>query len=224
MSTILRIVKQVIFELNPDLKVRKQYVEVNYQQSVIYIVDNFYKDPEKVSNLFWIQPPDYHDREFGIGYNREYFQDLRHQMDLDISHVWDYLSDLCGQEKAFDVNIQTNVIKFRNHAFNDYENNYWWPHYDYGYTGLVYLNEDDEECGTNLYQCLDSNEDWVRANISEHSEPWRSKDKYKLLKTLKPKYNRLVLFDGKNICHGQHVTDKYFGDDYRLNQVFFFKQ
>ena len=47
--------------------------------------------------------------------------------------------------------------------------------------------------------------------------------KYKLLKTLEPSYNRLVLFDGLKFIHGMDVTnDRYFGNESRNNQVFFF--
>ena len=51
----------------------------------------------------------------------------------------------------------------------------------------------------------------------------KEKNKYKLIRTLKPKYNRCVLFDGKKFLHGQHVAgERYFHDEFRLNQAFFF--
>ena len=38
-------------------------------------------------------------------------------------------------------------------------------------------------------------------------------------------YNRLVLFDGDKFIHGMNiVNDRYFSDEYRCNQVFFFKR
>ena len=46
----------------------------------------------------------------------------------------------------------------------------------------------------------------------------------KVLKKIKPKYNRLVLFDGDKFLHGMNiVNNRYFSDEYRCNQVFFFK-
>ena len=46
----------------------------------------------------------------------------------------------------------------------------------------------------------------------------------KLLKTLKPKYNRLVLFDAKKFLHGMQIcNDVYLKDSFRMNQVMFFK-
>ena len=44
-----------------------------------------------------------------------------------------------------------------------------------------------------------------------------------LNKTLEPKYNRFVFFDGYRFSHGMNIcTDRYFGAEYRKNQVFFF--
>ena len=51
-----------------------------------------------------------------------------------------------------------------------------------------------------------------------------TKKKYKIIKTLEPKYNRLVLFDGDEFPHGMNiVNDMYFSNEYRNNQVFFFE-
>jgi hypothetical protein len=59
----------------------------------------------------------------------------------------------------------------------------------------------------------------------EHVLPWKSKDKYKIIKSFMPKYNRLVLFDGFKFIHGMNIcNDNYFDEGYRFNQVFFFKQ
>ena len=59
--------------------------------------------------------------------------------------------------------------------------------------------------------------------VNEHYAPWRSKDEFELIKHLEPKYNRLVFFDGYKFPHGMNIcTDRYFGEEYRKNQVFFF--
>ena len=61
-------------------------------------------------------------------------------------------------------------------------------------------------------------------HFNEHFMPWRPKDRYKILKNIKPKYNRLVLFDGLKFPHGMDISnDFYFNKKYRKNQVFFFK-
>ena len=44
-----------------------------------------------------------------------------------------------------------------------------------------------------------------------------------MIKSLPPKYNRLVLFDGYKFPHGMNIVNNhYFSDEYRINQVFFF--
>ena len=108
------------------------------------------------------------------------------------------------------------MTRFYENSWNDYKNCYWWPHTDNGYNGIVYFNND---CGTNLYEDLG----WD-INVSEHEEPWRPKAYYDLIKTIKPKYNRMVLFDGM-IPHAMDIcNNKFFAKEYRKNQAFFFVQ
>jgi hypothetical protein len=104
--------------------------------------------------------------------------------------------------------------------FNDYQNNYWWPHLDEGHTGIVFFNR-DEDSGTNIYRCLELSEDDMRYDTPEHVAPWRPKDKYELLKSMKPRYNRCILFNAKRYLHGQNIIDDRYTDQFRLNQVLF---
>ena len=108
--------------------------------------------------------------------------------------------------------------RFSANDFNDYKNYVWWPHQDNGYNGIVYFSD---ECGTNLYSTDTTDE---LPNAPEHYNPWRLRENYKILKTLKPKYNRLVLFDGFKFPHGVDIcSHRYYGEEYRKNQVFFFQ-
>ena len=76
--------------------------------------------------------------------------------------------------------------------------------------------------GTNLYENLDPDNE--SSQCHEHSSPWRSKNKFRIVKTLYPRYNRMVLFDGSKFFHGMNIcNDDYFGENYRFNQVFFLK-
>ena len=136
--------------------------------------------------------------------------------------VYKYLSMICGQKVLSDDRIGlTNQIKFFKHDFNNFKDNYWHPHGDWGYNGLVYLNKGDDTCGTNLYKQLQDDRNQIGR---EHLEPWRPKERYEIIKTIKPKFNRCVLFDGGKFLHGMHIpNDMYFGEEYRFNQVFFFK-
>ena len=128
-----------------------------------------------------------------------------------------FLSYLCNQD-VDSHEIVTNMQRFFKHDFNDYKNYYWWPHQDSGYNGIVYFNKDDNTSGTNLYSVK------TRYDMTdEHFKPWRPKEDFQILKTLEPKYNRLVFFDGLKFLHGANFPDdRYFGEEYRTNQVFFF--
>lgn len=199
-----------------------------FHNSKIYIIDNFYNDPDSVLDYFLgIVPPlwktGYTEEEDSkkISYNGVYFDDRRHLLQSDeIAKVYDLLTLLCGEQACGNKDVVTNVTRFKDCEFNNYENNYWWPHFDEGYTGILYFNNDDEVSGTNLYECLEEN----YVPKLEHECPWVSKKKFKLIKTLYPKYNRMVLFDAKKFRHGMNIcNDNYFGDNYRMNQVFFMR-
>jgi hypothetical protein len=211
--------KENIFEINLDAITNNDVI----QDSNIYIIDNFYQHPEKVLNFFLDNPPSIHKRNQKQSYNQVYFDDRRHRLrSYTISHVYKFLGSLCNQKSVLGYDaIVTNFTRFRRCTFNNYRKYYWWPHIDEGYTGILYLS-DDNVSGTNLYNVLNYTEDF---NQNEHTNPWRSKDDYEIIVSLEPKFNRMVLFDGLKFCHGMNICNhRYFSDEYRMNQVFFFKQ
>jgi|TARA_R100000030_G_scaffold38005_1_gene28524 hypothetical protein len=204
-----------MFEISKNLSIN---LEV-FRDSKIYTIDNFYQDPYSVVNYFLSIVPPLWKIDSPNTVNGIHFEDRRHMFDSEeIEKVYDFLSFICDRE-PYKVHVCTNVSRFKKNKFNNYENNYWWPHKDHGYTGIVYFNTDDEVNGTNLYECLDENY-VVRA---EHECPWVSKKKFGLIKTLRPRFNRLVLFDAKKFIHGMNISnDTYFDEGYRFNQAFFF--
>ena len=206
-----------MFELNDNLEVKKEL----FRGTTIYTIDDFYKNPQGVENYLFGQPNkiSLHKMDEKPSFNNVYFEDRRHDDsidNLDLKKVYDFLSRLCGQGyEAPDV--VTNCTRFKRHQFNDYKNYYWWPHTDGGYNGIVYFN-DDSEHGTCFYEELVEKPD-----VPEHYQPWGAKKDFIVIKTLEPKYNRFVFFDGYEFPHGMNIcTDRYFGEEYRKNQVFFF--
>ena len=206
-----------MFELNDNLQIKKEL----FRGTIIYTIDDFYKNPQKVENYLFGVPDEIplHKMDEEPSFNNVYFEDRRHDDsidNLDLKNVYDFLSSLCGQGyEAPDV--VTNCTRFRRHQFNDYKNYYWWPHTDGGYNGIVYFN-DDSEHGTCFYEELIEKPD-----VNEHEKPWGEKKDFIIIKTLEPKYNRFVFFDGYKFPHGMNIcTDRYFGEEYRKNQVFFF--
>ena len=205
-----------MFELNKNLEIKEEL----FNGSIIYTIDNFYRYPQQLEKYLFrdISSLPFHKGDEKPSYNGTYFEDRRHpaKNNLQLKKVYDFLSDLCGQGYSYS-DVVTNTIRFETHEFNDYENCHWWPHTDSGYNGLVYFNDNDNENGTNLYREL-----IPLPNVNEHFAPWRSKNEFEVIKHLEPKYNRLVFFDGWRFQHGMNISnDRYFGQEYRKNQVFF---
>ena len=204
-----------MFELNDQLEIKKEL----FLDSIIYIIDNFYKNPQDVDNYLFNEPAPLWKINEKPSYNNVYFEDRRLiKFDDRLKSIIDFLSNLVSQ-KPSSYNIITNQARFYKNTFNDIENCYWWPHHDRGYNGIVYFN-DDSENGTNIYFGIKH-----RKMLTEHYRPWRLKEDFKVLKHLEPRYNRLVFFDGYKFLHGMNITNKkYFSDEYRNNQVFFFER
>jgi len=202
-----------MFELNDELKIEKEL----FLDTTIYTIDNFYKNPLEVHDYLFSKPAPLWKIEERPSCNGLYFEDRRFiKYDPRLKSVIDFLSNLVSQE-PYSFNIVTNQSRFYNHEFNDIENCHWWPHKDGGYNGIVYFNDDDKN-GTNLYDIINHKE-----MITEHHRPWRSKSDFEVLKHLEPRYNRLIFFDGDRFPHGMNIENKkYFSEEYRKNQVFFF--
>ena len=203
-----------MFELNPDLEIKEEIL----LGSKIFIIDNFYKNPDEVYDFLFNREVPLWKIEEKPSFNTIHFIDKRLiEYDERLLPVIGFLSYLCNQD-AESHDIVTNMQRFFKHDFNDYKNCHWWPHQDSGYNGIVYFNKDDNTSGTNLYSVK------KQYNMTlEHVEPWRPKENFKILKTLEPEYNRLVFFDGLKFLHGANFPDnRYFDEEYRTNQVFFF--
>jgi len=205
-----------IFKINSNIKIKTESI----QGHNIYYIDNFYEHPDKVDNFIFDEHTPLWKSAEEPSFNGSHFFDRRLiKKDKRLKEVYLFLSNLCKQ-KIYDDDyyIITNMIRFNKNIFNDYKNSVWWPHTDAGYNGIIYFND---KCGTNLYSSNTSDD---KKHFNEHFMPWRPKNKYKVLKKIKPKYNRLVLFDGLEFPHGMDISNNfYFNKKYRKNQVFFFK-
>ena len=211
-----------LFELNPNLSVKEEI----FHDSKIFFIDDFYDNPDEVKEYFLTEESYLNKFDQKPTFNNVHFEDRRHSiLSEDIVKVYRFLQSVCNEKPLREDIVISNLTRFKKNKFNDYQNKFWWPHQDHGYNGVVYLNENDSLSGTNLYQCHHLNELIIRNHVIEHYEPWRSKENYKLIKSIPPKYNQLVLFDGKKFLHGMNIcNDDYFSETYRLNQVFFFEQ
>ena len=208
-----------MFELNKNLEVKEEI----FEGSKIFTVDNFYLNPDSIVDYLDNHPIQLHKPSQPQSLNGFLFEDMRHGFeDLRVESAISFMGSLIDSKSSYKNAVITNYTRFKKHTFNDFDKHYWWPHTDYGYNGIVYLNKNDNDCGTNLYTNLFPETE--PSHSLEHYEPWRDKKKYSLLKTLKPSYNRLILFDGKKFLHGMNIcNDRYFEDEFRKNQVFFFE-
>jgi hypothetical protein len=221
-------------ELNKTSEVKK--VESDFFGCPYYIIDNFYKYPELVEDFVTREPAklfEGDDRQYfpnEKNYNGDKFFDGRHKhyvADID-ENVRGFISGIINKEIHDEPStFQTNIHKFYDKEFNDYKNNYWFPHLDDGWTALVYLNKDGD-AGTNLYsykgesKIIVNDEDRpFNPMQSEHGNPWLPKEDWKVIHTLEGVYNRCIIFNGR-IYHGMAIEDDKIFERERANQVMFF--
>ena len=209
-----------MFEIRKDIEVKEEI----FNGSKIFTIDNFYEDPDSVLDYALNPLPPLWKMEDQPSYNNVYFEDRHSEIFCkEVEPVFYFLQSLCNQDFNNFGEFEANVSRFKKDSFNDYKNCYWIPHNDIGYGAIVYLNKDDTKSGTNFYECLDP-ENEPPEDITEHQDPWRPKEKYKVIKHIEPKYNRMVLYDGMRFLHGMNIcNDDYFSDTYRVNQVYFFE-
>tara|TARA_B100001079_G_C16353609_1_gene489445 strand:- start:259 stop:933 length:675 start_codon:yes stop_codon:yes gene_type:complete len=200
------------------------------------VIDDFLWNPRGVMNMLMTLDPIAHKKgcaDRGLpDYNGKLFKDMRHTLySRDLTPVYRFLAKWSKQpplgnpqDPRTERRITTNVFRIKDDPFHTPDTHYWWPHFDMGWTAILYLNEEDDT-GTNLYRSLCEKEEEEKDKTEEHYQPWRLKEKYELIHTFEPKFNRLVMFDGSKHCHGQNIHSKselFRTNKARLNQVFFY--
>jgi hypothetical protein len=199
----------------------------DFLDSKIYTVDNFFVNPDEIVNYLELEAnqPNLHKIWEMPTHNSFHFFEGRHFIEHEnILEIQKKLISICGSKSDAHNTIYSNIAKFYDKDFNDYQNHYWWPHRDFGWNAIIYLNDMDTE-GTNLYEETSNDQQFIIENqIKEHCEPWRKKEKYKIIKTIQAKYNRLVLFDGKRFLHNMAINNDAFFHQKRMNLATFFGQ
>lgn len=206
-----------MLEINPN------YIQNNKSilGTALIVVDNFLVNPDKlVEYLYNNQPNKLWKHEETPSNNGNYFIDKRHviqgeEVMLYNKHIKKLLNK-SNQLLAFPDSVYSNFTKFIDKNFNDYYNNYWYPHVDDGYNAILYLNTNGCS-GTNIYSSLYTD----KYTQPEHYQPWRSKNNYVLEYNIESAYNRLVLFDGR-LVHGMAINNNSFFNTERINLVTFF--
>lgn len=194
----------------------------NFRGGKIYSMDQFYLHPEKVIEYIDTYEPLLWKKEQQPTLNGIRFFDMRHRIPCpEITELQNKLSKIVGQKPLNPGLLTTNQCRFIKDEFNDFKNNFWWPHLDDGYTALIYLNQESYP-GTNIYDPIADDD---MDGVTEHSEPWRSRQKWKLVRNFESKFNRLIIFKAHELFHGMAVENElFFGENWRLNQVIFFNE
>ena len=220
-----------MWKLNLDTEVKI----TNFKGSKIYTIDNVFAEPKKLERfLFSRQTALVEDIEPFQANGDQFLKGRYHDFkDKAAPLVW-LASNLCEQKPSFFGSFKTNQEVWLKSDYNDWENNYWFPHIDNGYNCIVYFN-DDTDNGTNLYDPSLKGQEWFSSlmkKVPTGQQPWLIKSKIKLVKHLKPKYNRMVLFDGAYFPHSSAINnDRYIVDSFegitreqmRSNLCFFFQ-
>lgn len=222
-----------------DIKITKEFEVLGEQ---IYQIDNFYSNPGFVLDMVTSAKLDWFKTSIvngvdtcePIGTNGIQFEDKRHikqeprlvEYADKLVEMFPFMRYYTDREEELDPAVfKTNAMRwFDIHGTKPYKDHYWYPHYDHGWTVIVYLNEATTN-GTNIYTMHDK--DWYEAHVGvvhEHIQPWVTKEQFTLEAHLEPAFNRAYLFRGGKLLHGAAVDDEtYFDDLIRLNQVMFFE-
>ena len=204
-----------MFEIN-----NKQVETYKVENYTFNVIKDFYKYPDKINKLFLKVEPQWHKHFAGFYHQGVDFKDMRHYIFTnEITPVYDFLENITNQ-KTFNFDdghykklVNTNYIKFLNHK---YDNHIFYPHTDHGKTALVYLNKAKSK-GTNFYHPINYEQG------DEHEEHFITPDQVEILHHIDSEYNKLIIWEGKDLWHGLCMDPKY-TDEWRVNQPFFFQQ
>lgn len=206
-----------MFEITENLFIKEE----NLFDSSVFIIDNFYKNPEKIIEYINKNDSPLWKKGESENLNGKAYIDKRMVSNIEsLEPVYKFFSEICNHIPLHNPDtFITNQFRMIDERYNKYENCYWYPHYDDGWTAIIYLNK--ETCsGTNLYNpnvpigffCADP----------EHLDPWKEKQYFNCVKTFTSKYNRAIFFDAKKFPHGMAITDDRFFREERINQVLFY--
>ena len=178
----------------------------------IFVVDDFYKEPEKV-------------REFAL--KQEYYRDLNYfkgqrSINRYLNHdIKSKFEEIIGQKitvwEEHLMNGVFNACSAEEHVVYHCDNQ--------NFAGVIYLNIDPPyDSGTSLLANKKSRARHVNqiANFDEcFSGGFYDKTKFDVVDNIGNVFNRLIIFDSKSI----HAASAYFGqnlNDSRLTHLFFF--
>jgi len=211
--------------------------EINLLGNRSFEINNFYDHPAYIMDMVLSGPPNKVMTEHPL-HGDEFFDLRHHRKEPTLKKYTDQLVEILDSElQSFDVYkedgcdvLDTNFMRWKKSDWNNYEENFWFPHQDDGWVCIVYLNE-AETNGTNIYaDKYASIHKYGGKKTAEDRHPWKPKSDFEIVDYLEPKFNRGYLFNAKRIPHGAAINDDtYFYSEeeqnysrHRLNQALFF--
>ncbi len=209
--------------------------EFNLLGTSAFQIDNFYDNPAFIMDMILSGPPNKVITEHPL-HGSEFFDLRHHREEPTLKKYTDQIIEVLDDENFYvykennvDV-LDTNFMRWKKSDFNNYEDNFWFPHQDEGWVCIVYLNE-AETNGTNIYKDKHGSIYKYGGRVTEADRhPWKPKSDFEIVDYLAPKFNRGFLFDAAKVPHGAAVNDEtYFYSEadrnysrHRLNQALFF--
>ena len=209
--------------------------EFNLLGTRAFQIDNFYDNAGFIMDMLLSGPTNQVITEHPL-HGEEFFDIRHHREEPTLKKYTDQVVALLNdtsyevyKENGNDI-LDTNFMRWKKSDWNNYEENFWFPHMDAGWVCLVYLNE-SETNGTNIYVDKYGSIHKYGGRVTQQDrDPWKPKSDFEVVDYLEPKFNRGFLFDAKNIPHGAAVNDEtYFYTEeqkdysrHRLNQALFF--
>jgi len=209
--------------------------EFNLLGTRAFQIDNFYDNVGFIMDKILSGPTNQVITEHPM-HGKEFY-DLRHHREEpslkkytdQVVEILDDTSFSVYKENGVDI-LDTNFMRWKKSDWNNYEENFWFPHLDNGWVCLVYLNE-SETNGTNIYEDKYGSIYRYGGRVTqEDRDPWKPKSDFEVVEYLEPKFNRGFLFDASKVPHGAAVDDEtyFFTEEqrdygvHRLNQALFF--
>jgi len=212
-----------MLSFNPFTKDDIKEIEGTY----VAIKDNFFIEPVKIVEYLKSKPPYsgwkvVNDIPPGLKNNNgiEFFDERHWLKGPQVEKIFSHLESFTGHKSLEGPIIKSNIFRMVGKEFNNYKDNFWFPHTDPGLTAIVFLNEKDGVTGTNLYDQVQKD---PLDGISEHVSPWRSRKCFKLKCTIESKFNRAIIFDAHNILHSMAIFNDDFFEYDRITLAMFLK-
>jgi len=211
---IVPFIPEDLFELNSNLKPK-------FNGEVI-IIDNIFKNYEEILKVCnnmsvetWKITPtsrnfkDYYDCRLIVN-NFFYSNKINNRLNLLISYIRKYFKE--KNDLKVEKELKINYFK---HLKNNISSNYqFFPHYDYNYNAIFYIDP-FENGGTALYENVNidnKEEENILFDIST----------LKIKQIIKSKPNRVVIFRGNQLHGGYIENHNIYYYNWRINLVNFF--